>query len=828
MAKLGDGEQWRGAAALGGVTVALAATVGALLRDSLPATWPVVGPTVTFLRDHTDARFVVLAPLGLVVIALLVASTNWRAASLRLTVLVAVGLLVAVVASVGRNVQRLEPTDAAAAELTALAEAVDSLAAPAAAVPAQREQALSTALADLSTAITAADGSEGAPPGLVSAARELVTAANDGDGPRVTNASAAFARATPANPPPVLVALSEALGTAVQAYTTEAEPPPNPQAVDDAIARACRAVNEAAPDDPCTIRRGSGADAAVADQVPVALAVVRLELARYRQAVLGRDEDATAVEDARKALTAARAATPQTEPPELGMLDAVRVGAEHVLSGARRGAVRGLGTTVEPAVWALLAALAVAFWRHVERSSGRQLPGPVTVDLQPFAGFSPDTSELQKATFRAALLRNISEPTAVPGAVALQSLTDLVEIALPAAGLPTRVLTALKSAVQAPVGYAVTGAVMPAGADGTGAAQVMVRVADRSGRRAETVSVVSAASAAEACRAAGYWAAAVVLERSRRIPRWARWSSASSKALAAFDDTGRVGGAAPSSAELAAAAAHAPDSGVLLHRWADSCDLDGARMQALSLYARAVAAHPRYPAARYRLAVSVSMLARSPQLWAGAGSSERVRVAGQLERACRAMGLDAVATKARALASVQVPDEPPRDLGERLKQVAVELFADVVAKSSYLSIPAHALRASERDHFWPAGAAKLGRDGTWARRRLLAQSALLGTGDTTYLDTVTKRAARPGSFWQLSYNLACYCATYVDDAGTPGSRPEEALTWLERALERPGAVQMAGGWLSTDPDLESLHGNPRFEWVLSQVDDTRTVVASDA
>lgn len=810
-----DREQWHGVVALTGVSVGLASAVVALLRDSLDAQACIVGPVIVYLRDRLDARLVVLVPLALLVLAVAAASTNWRPASLRVTGAIAIALVLAVVASVGRNVRLLEPTDNAAAELVALDRAIDALDAPAATAATELASTLEAKLARLDAAIASARASTQSDPTLVDAAVKLRDEAQNSDRDGVTRAAAEFTNNSPADPAPVLVALAGAVDGVTTAFDASLAPPTR-TSVDGAVAEACRAINAAAPDDPCDLASSVGG--AVTEEVPVALALVRLRLAEYRQAVLARDEDAKAVEDAATALADTQATSPSAEVRTIGVLEAVRVGANHVLTGANRMPTSGLASTIEPAMWVLLAVLAAGFWRWVERRSARQLPGPVKVELTPFKGSGTDTSDEQKVAFRTAVLRNLAEPSAMPGATALQSLSDLVEIAGPASGSLGKLFAALRSAVQAPVGYGIAGEVVPPADASTGPWTVLVHVTDLAGRRNETVATVSGATAPSACRAAGYWAASTVIERCARLPGWTRWSAASSTALAAFDDTGRVGGVAPSTSDLAAAAARAPASGVLLHRWADACDLDGNHLEALSLYARAVAAHPRFPAARYRLAVAVSMLARSPESWLESGASERRRIAGQLDRACSAMGLgDDALHGARLLATAQ-------GVEPQLGTLAEELFAQLRRDTNARSVLARALRASERDYFWPPGRAKLGPEGTWSRRAWLVRAAALGAANhrpsKKALEEVRRRAERPGSFWQLSYNLACYYAT-------TGAN-DTALTWLERALERPEAGQMAGGWLGVDPDLENLRGEPRFQWVVGQVDDSRKVVPDDA
>ena len=123
------------------------------------------------------------------------------------------------------------------------------------------------------------------------------------------------------------------------------------------------------------------------------------------------------------------------------------------------------------ATWVLLGIALLAWWRWIERRSGVQMPGPVTIEFtgcarpkpsesKPAAG-KPDGSkpadapsaptqpsgtqageadpdaDAQRAEFRAAVLTNLAEPGAVPGSETTFPVTDLAELATSAAGLLT-------------------------------------------------------------------------------------------------------------------------------------------------------------------------------------------------------------------------------------------------------------------------------------------------------------------------------------------------------------------------------------------------------
>ena len=200
-----------------------------------------------------------------------------------------------------------------------------------------------------------------------------------------------------------------------------------------------------------------------------------------------------------------------------------------------------------------------------------------------------------------------------------------------------KLVAALKSIFDESYGYeAFADVIPPTAVDGEW--KVLVRMHDVASGRQVALKTVTGKDAATACRGAGYWAAATVLERSTRIPGWAAWSADTYQALNAYESTRtKEIQTAEDVQELTSAVAHAPQSGLLLHKLADALDLKPEHAQALGLYARAVSAHPRYTTARYRMAVSVTTLAREPESWlsqpftepaCGSGQKSRVRASG--------------------------------------------------------------------------------------------------------------------------------------------------------------------------------------------------------
>jgi hypothetical protein len=225
------------------------------------------------------------------------------------------------------------------------------------------------------------------------------------------------------------------------------------------------------------------------------------------------------------------------------------------------------------------------------------------------------------------------------------------------------------------------------------------------------------------------------------------------------------------------------------------------------LHARAVAAHPRYAVARYRLAASCGMISRDgAKQWLAAPASERIRIAQQLQRACERLEMDTTAPPGgKSLA--ELPAATVSEAASTFDKLSQRLLDRLVDDADPVRLLTRALRRSERVSWWPRARSMFQRFGPARLAKWLPKSALLLNNGSDY-DEVWKRARHGRSWWQLSYNLACYHAAGSTD---------DALLWLEAALERPGSGQMAGGWLEKDPDLENIRKTPRFDWVVGQL-----------
>ncbi|HEY5878235.1 MAG TPA: hypothetical protein VIU11_04960, partial [Nakamurella sp.] len=122
--------------------------------------------------------------------------------------------------------------------------------------------------------------------------------------------------------------------------------------------------------------QSSAADEQAFDTLPVAMALMRLRLAEYRESVLQRPEDVTTVAEARQAMSAAQAAIPSDAAEPVSLVDAFSAGGNAIASEAFGD---DPPVALETAGWALIAIIALLFWRMIQLRSYDQLPGPVTI-----------------------------------------------------------------------------------------------------------------------------------------------------------------------------------------------------------------------------------------------------------------------------------------------------------------------------------------------------------------------------------------------------------------------------------------------------------------
>ena len=635
---------------------------------------------------------------------------------------------------------------------------------------------------------------------------------------------------------------------------------PSPASAQAATARLCEAAGGQLKPDPekpdpekpdpeipeiCSLADGHRVSP---DRIADRTAEADLEITRYQLARATGDEarkSLTADVTEKEAAYATSVGSRTAGPDAIEVLDALRLGAEEVVA-AVFGADDDPGTDVPVGLglfgWISLGAILLLGYRALERRAAAKALGPVTVE-----GKDPATVE----RFRTYVLRNIPDPGAMPGASALLPVTDLLGATkAPAAGVVAKVIAAVASALDQKKGYVVTFGAPDEGAkaekkittattDSEGGAAKEPKPADegkpapkdpgKSAGAVVSVRVNHARTGAlidqklvrddasdEAIREAAYWAAAVVLSRSDRVPHWARWPIDTSASLATYfaaDDKGT-----PERLEdIVKALSGAPRSGLLCLQLSNEYALHGRHLDAFELALRAAAVNGRYLAARYRLAMTASLVASDvDEHWRACPPQQRQRVLAAAERYPH--------TKTSALRSELANSDNPA-IRRALCAFALKEIDSVDGLLRPRRLLTSALRRSERS-YWLAFL-RSDEEGLTARkqfRRVVtsARPAIEWRGTETAKDR-DPMLNDPLAFWQVAYNLACYEAI----RSRPGST-ERALCSLEMARERPGSHQLKRSWVEKDPDLAGLRESSRFKDFVSSLNDDRRDDAVEA
>ena len=458
--------------------------------------------------------------------------------------------------------------------------------------------------------------------------------------------------------------------------------------------------------------------------------------------------------------------------------------------------------------WAIAGALALLGYRALDRHASRDDPGQVEIsDL----GGVTDPAETKRITakFRMHLLNNVPEPAAVPGAAKDDPLTTLLE----ASGAGGKVIGPLVQVLRgtfAPARKSIVTAAYRSATDTDTTHQVVVDVNPGAHAGRGAASLQSAPSADLAIRSAGFWAAGWLLSRSGGVPPWSRWNEDTAKALAVYYD--RSSGE-PTIEELAEASRSAPDSGLVLTMLGQRYDLASRHREALAQYLRASTLYPRFPVARYRLAISFSLLASDldKHWWPADGAQREQLIRRVSDFLTQTSGQGLSATEQETLLS------PAGDDDQAVMLLATHATKQLDALCGLLELEEvldNALRHRSERTYWLRMISRGERDRLWwiARSaRLCTRKRSNETDPDPDLSKVEKRAACSDTWWQVPYNLACYYAIpQGPDPQGPGAEPDKAMTWLERALARPGTDQLTTEWLQSDPDLKSLAGVPRF------------------
>ena len=616
---------------------------------------------------------------------------------------------------------------------------------------------------------------------------------------------------------------------------------PDAKALDEALNEACaraRASNLDPKECPEATNGIPGNEAPAPPDTEPGLRRLAVELAYYRAAVTKADADKVAAEAAAKA--------PPTE-LEVPLWDSFLAGPEAIVESIRPN--DPLRLVPGPVGWLLLGATILAFLRVLRKRNASQVAGPVQVD------YTGD----YKAELRIALLSNLPTPASAPGATLLQSVTDLSSLAGPGGKTLETLIKVVNGVLARGPGYIVEADVAPppksppAPSQPTApsalppkspavppeptapsalppkspavppeptapSAPLPKSPASSDGKETPSLEApepkpptrvlvsVSLGSAKEfvanrqfehevperAIRAAGLWAAGLILGRSTRIPSWASWNQQTAKALAtaSTDD--------PKLTDLEEAVRAAPTSGIVLQLYGGALELEGRAFEAIAVYARAVAMHPRYLPARYRLAVSLGMASRDISKWDVVSLSDRDAILHAVRQATKRLGI-------QELVVDKLAGPEPKRAFEELAEALLQTLED---DASWWNAVSASLRRRDRDDIWRPSAMSRLPWRRWKNDRLRAKSARLAYTRRdnpkieAVLNDIEEAADDPLISWQLSYNLACYYAQ---------TNEGEALRRLEDCLVRPDVHELTAEWVGKDPDLAPIAGHPRFK-----------------
>ena len=536
-----------------------------------------------------------------------------------------------------------------------------------------------------------------------------------------------------------------------------------------------------------------------------------VELAAYRAAVTGTDAD-------NAALKAVLAQQPDVN-EDISILAAIEKGPETLW----RSAFHSTGSALVPGPlgWVVLGALLLGLLGWLLKVNASQLPGPVDVlpgDPNSDNDSKSDNDPKLVKTLRVAVLQNVPEPGAAPGAASANPVTDLLDIASGPLAAVSKIVQSVLRVVGRRYGYQVGMDVTangsgPAGGDAaTGSvntstaassastATVLLRVMSISGGVTLASRIFTSSDDEEAVRAAGLWAAGYILNRSSRIPSWAAWNAETAHAvtMAANESDLTIPG-------LESALDEAPNSGIVLVLLGHQYELAGRRIDAINCYARAVTAHPRYRVARYRLGTALAAMRHDPD-WCNHKQGFRQDDLRAVQTAIIALRVN-IGCELDELQAQNLS----RDVScARFKSLARTLLKALATDTRYPYQLVGALRRSERDSIWPSLAPMPAARAL--RPHQLVQSAWMALGEDKDLQKLLKQAAKPDSWWQISYNAACGYASKPTDTGYL-----TALDLLEQTLVRPGIHQLSSDWAKKDLDLSSLATRERFGGFLTHL-----------
>jgi hypothetical protein len=252
---------------------------------------------------------------------------------------------------------------------------------------------------------------------------------------------------------------------------------------------------------------------------------------------------------------------------------------------------------------------------------------------------------------------------------------------------------------------------------------------------------------------------------------------------------------------------------LLGHRY----ELEGKPLEAIECYARAVTAYPRYPVARYRLAIALAAMRHDEFDWLRSGP--RADYEDSMLRAVQAAVNKLRVNDDGAVESLLKRGYPAKAERDRdtFRALAGKLLNTLRHDTWKIYLVVEALRRSERTTVWPALIPMSKHPAH--RFPVLVRSARRALSGARP-GCLYRKAGKDGMWWQISYNAACRRAADIATASLlteKNNAADGALKFLEQTLVRPGVEQLSADWVSRDPDLAKLRALPRFKRFLAQL-----------
>ncbi len=629
-------------------------------------------------------------------------------------------------------------------------------------------------------------------------------------------------------PPTALDHLDRALTLALQRIVGE-----HTSEVDKAETALVEAAGVAA-------ERSSAVDVALRQQAvdPATLASVRR--ARWRRPTRGEAASAEVLTKAKEALATAQAdlATALNrvaEPQDLRTL--AQQGADEIVSQAFDGILGPLRVAeLGDLGWILLAAAALVAYRRLEITSAAREIGPVAVEpfvLRPAdatSGDDPASSGTSK--YLAERMRDwlagadVYEPSSVPGAAADQLTSVLADEAVPQPGrLAAIVWQAVRKIVIPPAGVTVSSTyeVQP---DDLHVIHLTIKSARTGG--GITSRRFGGGSSERSWTSPRSFVAEHVLRDARVVPSWAWWPGDGASMLR-YQRVVRGEGDATALLERVVAANQG--SGLLRVHLGNHYEIDGRELDALLQHSLATR-FKRFYSARYRLAVSLSMLAdQLDELW---WPEACLPVRRSILEALEKVSDGASKADVKCLSQRSSGDDAPRAMLE----LACKQLKKAKAQMNIIRLMLAALtRPNERQFWWGQLRQRNGRRQIHAYlytaiEVINVRLLFLGDGSKATKDALARHEADverevkgPVGTTAL-YNAACLHAVIAGllerrdrRDGRPLTAEERseidrhrrrAVELLQSALTVPGSTGVAPAWLERDPDLSGLEGYGPF------------------